>query len=50
VVKLTVRATGARKQQLERLGTTTVRARVTFSPTGGSPKTKTKKITLVKRG
>jgi len=47
--QLLVRTKGARKRKLNRRGSVRVVARVRFSPTGGLPKTKARRIKLVKR-
>jgi hypothetical protein len=48
-VKLLVKARGRKKRVLDRTGTVTIRAKVTYTPTGGAPNRKTKRITLIKR-
>lgn len=49
VVKLRVRAKGAKRSTLERTGRVKVRAKVTYTPTGGDPRTRSTKLTLKKR-
>jgi hypothetical protein len=48
-VKLKVRATGEKKRMLKKTGSVTVKATVTYAPTGGSPNSQTKRIKLIKR-
>ena len=48
-VKLTVKARGRARERLDDAGEVKVRAKVTFTPTGGTAKTKAKKIKLIKR-
>jgi subtilisin-like proprotein convertase family protein len=48
-VKLKIKAKGKAKKHLDRIGTVKVKAKVTYTPTGGSPNTKTKRIKLIKR-
>ncbi len=48
-VKLKIRSKGKKKRKLHHIGSVKVKARVTFTPTGGTPKTKAKRIKLVKR-
>ena len=48
-VKLAVRPKGATKRKLTRRGVATVKLAVTFTPTGGDPRTKHKTLKLVKR-
>jgi hypothetical protein len=45
-VKLAVRPKGKAKRRLARAGKLTVKVAVTYRPSGGSPATKTKKISL----
>jgi len=46
--KLLVSATGSAKRQLRKRGHTSVRVKTTFKPDGGSSRTKTKRVRLVK--
>ena len=48
-VKLAVRPKGATKRKLTRRGAATVKLAVTFTPTGGDPRTKRRNLTLVRR-
>ncbi|MHB8060202.1 MAG: autotransporter outer membrane beta-barrel domain-containing protein [Gaiellaceae bacterium] len=48
-VKLTVRATGASKKKLNRLGHVKVKVKITFTPTGGTAKSHSKTVALRKR-
>jgi hypothetical protein len=48
-VKLLVRAKGKAAKRLRRHGKVKVTAKVTFTPTGGSARTKTKKLKLIRR-
>jgi hypothetical protein len=48
-VKLTVKAHGASKQQLDQLGHVTVKVKITFTPTGGTPRTRAATVVLEKR-
>jgi hypothetical protein len=48
-VKLLVKAKGKRKRKLNRTGIVKVKAKVTFTPTGGDPNTRAKTVKLVKR-
>lgn len=48
-VKLTVRAAGRKAKQLRNKGKAKVTAKLTYRPLGGDPRTKSKKIRLVKR-
>jgi len=47
-VKLLIRAKGRAKAKLDRTGRVKVKAIVTFTPTGGSPRTQTKRVKLEK--
>ena len=47
--KLTVKAKGKAKKRLNKRGKTTVKAKVTYTPDGGTSDTKSKTIKLVKR-
>jgi hypothetical protein len=47
-VKLTVRPKGKTKKKLNSTGKATVKVKITFTPTGGTPNTTTKKIKLKK--
>jgi hypothetical protein len=47
-VKLRVKSKGKKKRKLNRTGKVKVRAKVTYTPTGGTPNTKTKPIKLIK--
>jgi len=49
-VKLPVKLVGKAKRKLLRTGASKVRARVTFTPTGGKPRIKSKSLTLRKTG
>jgi subtilisin-like proprotein convertase family protein len=48
-VKLKIKAKGKAKKQLDRIGTVKVKAKVTYTPTGGDPNTKSKRVKLIKR-
>jgi hypothetical protein len=48
-VKLLIKAKGKRKRTLERTGKVKLKAKVTFSPTGGDPNTRGKTVKLVKK-
>jgi hypothetical protein len=48
-VKLAVRPKGGTKRKLTRRGVATVKLAVTFTPTGGDPRTKHRTLKLVKR-
>ncbi len=48
-VKMPVRAKGAATADLNATGSSTVRFKVTFTPSGGYPKSKPKTVTLIKR-
>jgi hypothetical protein len=48
-VNLLVKAKGKRKRTLDRTGKVKVRAKVTFTPTGGDPNTQAKTVKLIKR-
>jgi hypothetical protein len=47
--KLRIAATGAVRRRLLRTGRVNVRAKVTYTPVGGTPRTRAKTITLVAR-
>jgi hypothetical protein len=47
--KLSIKPRGKAKRKLNDKGKAKVKANVTYTPTGGSPNTKDKKIKLVKR-
>jgi sugar lactone lactonase YvrE len=47
-VKLKVRSKGTKKRKLNRSGKLKVKATVTYTPTGGDPNTKVKRIKLIK--
>jgi hypothetical protein len=47
-VKLLIRATGAKRQRLNRTGTVMIRVSITFTPTGGVANTKSRRIKLIK--
>ncbi len=49
VARLLVRASGGAKKALRKEGKARLRAKVTFTPTGGVPRTKTKKVVLKKK-
>jgi hypothetical protein len=49
IVKLLIRAKGKAAKRLRRTGKTSARARVTFTPTAGNPRTKSRVVRLVKR-
>ncbi len=49
VFKLRVRAKGSKRQALERNGTVKVRAKITYTPSGGDSRTRTRKLKLKKR-
>jgi hypothetical protein len=46
-VKLTIRARGRAKRKLRRTGAVTVTARITFTPRGGSPQGKSKRVKVL---
>ncbi|HEX6229043.1 MAG TPA: hypothetical protein VFZ41_06215, partial [Solirubrobacterales bacterium] len=48
-VKLLVKTKGKKKKKLNRTGRVKVKVKVTYRPTGGSPKSKRKKLVLKKR-
>jgi Ca2+-binding RTX toxin-like protein len=48
-VKLTVKAKGKKKRKLNRTGRVKVKPAVTYTPTGGTSNTQSKKVRLVKR-
>jgi hypothetical protein len=48
-VKLKVRSKGKKKRKLNRTGRLKLKAKVTYTPTGGDPNTKAKRIRLIKR-
>jgi DNA-binding beta-propeller fold protein YncE len=48
-VKLKIKAKGRAKHKLNNTGNVKLTARITFTPTGGSPNTKSKKLKLIKR-
>jgi hypothetical protein len=48
-VKFKVRSKGKKKRKLNRTGKVKVKAKVTYTPTGGEPNTEAKQIKLVKR-
>jgi len=48
-LKLTIEAEGRAKKRLKKMGRAKVKAKVTYTPDGGTSKTKSKKITLVRR-
>lgn len=48
-VKLLIKAKGKKKRTLERTGKVKVKAKVTFTPTGGDPNTQAKTVKLIKR-
>jgi hypothetical protein len=49
VVQLPVNASGQKQRTLNRTGTVTVMPRVTYTPTGGKPRTRSKAVRLDKR-
>jgi hypothetical protein len=49
-VKLKVRAKGEKKRKLNKTGKVKIKAKIIYTPTGGSSRTKTKKVKLKKRG
>jgi hypothetical protein len=49
VVKLLIKARGAAKRKLNRTGKMKVKVKVTFTPTGGSPGTQSKRVKLIKK-
>jgi len=49
VVRLLIRARGKAAKRLRRTGRARVRAKVTYTPTAGNPRTKSRMIRLVKR-
>ncbi len=48
-VKLLVKSKGKKRRKLNRTGKVKVKANVTYTPTGGSPNTKTRRMKLIKR-
>jgi hypothetical protein len=46
---LKIRSQGRKSRRLNRTGEVKVQAEVTYTPTGGDPSTKAKRIALVKR-
>lgn len=48
-VNLTIRAKGKKKRKLNKTGKVRVRPKITFTPTGGNPRTESKKLKLKKR-
>lgn len=48
-VKLKIKPKGNKKRRLDSTGAANVKAKVTYTPTGGLPNTKTKRIKLVER-
>lgn len=48
-VKLLVKSKGTRMRTLDRTGKVKVKAKVTFTPTGGDPNAETKSVKLIKR-
>ena len=48
-VKLLIKAKGAKRRVLQRTGKVKVKVRITFTPTGGVPNTRSRRVTLVKR-
>jgi hypothetical protein len=48
-VKLRIKSKGRKQRKLNRTGKVKVKANVTYTPTGGDPSTKTKRIKLIKR-
>jgi hypothetical protein len=48
-VNLLVKAKGKRRRTLDRAGEVKVTAKITFTPTGGDPNTKSKNLKLIKR-
>jgi hypothetical protein len=48
-VRLLVKAKGKPKHKLNRTGKVKLTAKVTYTPTGGDPNTKSKRIKLIKR-
>ncbi len=48
-VKLTIKARGAAKRRLDRLGHVTVKLKITFTPTGGTARTRAATVVLRKR-
>ena len=47
--KLLVKPNGKARKKLDKKGKVTVKAKVTYTPDGGEPYTKSKKITLLER-
>jgi hypothetical protein len=48
-MRLLLRASGDKQRTLNRTGTATITPRVTYTPTGGTPRTRSKNIRLAKR-
>jgi hypothetical protein len=48
-VSLTIKATGKKKQALDATGAVTLRPKITYMPTGGSPSSQSVKLKLIKR-
>jgi len=48
-VRVKVRAVGRKARWLRRKGKVQVRARLTYEPVGGAPRTKTKRLRLVRK-
>jgi hypothetical protein len=48
-VKLSVKAAGRKLRKLNNAGKVRVAAKVTFTPAGGEPKARTKRLSLTKR-
>jgi len=48
-VKLLIRARGKKRRKLNETGKVTVKPKFTYTPTGGDPRTKSRKLTLRKR-
>ena len=48
-MKLKIKARGRKKRVLNSAGKVGVRATVTFAPTGGTPRSQTRRVKLIKR-
>ena len=49
-IQLRIVSKGKKKRALNRDGTVKLNAKITYTPTGGSPKTQPKQIKLIERG
>ena len=48
-VRLPIAARGAKRRQLNRIGKVTVKPKITYTPDGGNPSTRSTKVTLIRR-